>query len=209
MVRIQTSCTIVDMKVEKNGVKQLEPSGWDEGSVLATLTGANAVLDASKAYVKFELTGAIKRVELEGFQPDGSVDPSTFFWIAKTLGASGFKPRQVQVVFVRKFLRGALLGQSAQDLCFVCVCRPFMGANREELKTGLGVGYGAQVLAHEFGHILGLDHAKGTDSLMYKGVFADADTRLDQQERMIIQSHPHVDRLAVYKPPPGGTVLSH
>ena len=95
-VRIQTCCTIVDMKVEKNGVKQLEPSGWDEGSVLATLTGANAVLDASKAYVKFELTVAIKRVELEGFQPDGSVDPPTFFWIAKTLGASTFTPRASQ-----------------------------------------------------------------------------------------------------------------
>ena len=112
-------------------------------------------------------------------------------------------------MFVRKFLRAALLGSSAQDLCFVCVCRPFKGANREEMKTGLGVGYGAQVLAHEFGHILGLDHAKETDSLMYKGVFPEADMRLRQHERMIIQSHPHVDRLAVYKPPQGDTVLSH
>ena len=209
VVRIQTYCTIVDMEVEKDRVKEVEPSGWDEGSVLATLNHANTVLDASGAYVKFELAGAIKRITLPTLRTDGKVDKRTFFYMAKTLMASGFKRREVKVAFIKHFSDGLLMGRSAQSLCFVCLRRPLMADKTQELKTGQGVGFGPQALAHEFGHILGLDHVKEKDSLMYESIFYEADTRLRQSERMIIQSHAHVDTRVNYTAPPGETRLSH
>ena len=93
-------------------------------------------------------------------------------------------------------------------MCFVCVRRPIM-TQGNELTTGLGVGYGAQTLAHEFGHILGLPHAKAQDSLMFRAVFYGADTRMSTEERTIILTHPHTDNLAIYRPPENGEVLSH
>lgn len=193
MPSIDTYCTIVNLFVEKTGergtILAVQPSGWDEPLVIKTITKANTYFTKAKANVTFVLK-SVKTIEMQPPPPrDGRVDDRVFDSIATRLGADfnkphSFTPGKVQVAFVRQFSGAKRRGGSLEAYCFAAVQLPLSGQASEA----------PEVLAHEFGHLVGLQHDCSDQSRLMHDAWVNGANVLTRSERATISAHPHVNR---------------
>lgn len=158
---------------------QVVDPGWDRLRLDQVLTETNGIW--AQADIRFELRSAQPQtVQLPG-TGNTVVDRSAFFFLASRFG----RRQEPNLALVRSVSERELGGRSAEELNFCLI--PYGGT-----IPALG-----KQLAHEFGHLLGLDHPDGprqatTSShvegarhvynLMYSGL--SAETRLtDEQVR--------------------------
>jgi hypothetical protein len=188
MVNIETYCTIVNTKVQAGSTLVDDPSGWDERLIMTDISNANAIL--KPANVQFKLTGKINTITVTTHSNSGKVDGTDFETIGATINAQTFTPRKVRVAFIKKFAGVINRGKSAQAWCYACVELPDKGIDNGQPN----MAQAGWVLAHEFGHLLGLGHNCTNDQrLMHYSWLASVGSTISKPEIAIIKAHAHVD----------------
>lgn len=159
---------------ERKEVVREIPPRQDENSVRRMFAVANQIL--SQIDISFELR-QISSATVRMPSNSETVDQQSFFFLAGQFPARNC----VSLLLVAKFSSFELGGESVEDQS-VCIVM----ALEEKL--------GGKVLAHEFGHLLSLEHvpAKKEDvgknpkdnyNLMYIGLSADTQLTADQRQQ--------------------------
>jgi hypothetical protein len=139
-------------------------SGWNSESLNAAITGANLIWASGK--IVFSPTRALTR----RFQPPGNVtvinDDTFQYLINHTHGRRG----RITLLLVHRFQRWDLGGQASRGTCI--------------LPSTLTANNRGRVFAHEFGHLLGLDHMEteneNLQNVMRPGLVAGNELTEDQ-----------------------------
>ena len=129
-----------ETQTRRERVESIErtPSGWTQASLASAVTGANQIWTAG--HIQFSMSSPTTR-EFEVPGGETTVDENAYQYLINQIqGSRG----RITLLAVSRFARWDLGGQASRGTCI-------LPSNLTEANRG-------RVFAHEFGHLLGLDH---------------------------------------------------
>ena len=175
MPSLRVDCTIVDLLVRNSsGRLAPDPSGWTPERVRARVADANAVW--AQAGIRFDIT-TITSNPFRCENESDRVDRTAFFMLATHIHGASFQKGRVSIAFIKRFASEDTGGESVFDNAYTALAYP-----RYDTQS-------RWTLAHELGHLLGLNDESSSGSIMYGGLPSSGRIRPDQVARALRCRH--------------------